>query len=161
MSISGVDKRSRESPDSTLKSEGKSLKTSENAVTPASKDSDEMRTADTTQSSNVTKRPKTSSEAKSLMQEVHLRMPAWKADKLLEASKAEQIDFTTLGETTGILFESQEVFREAVMYLENLRKDKDGKDHVDLDATEGSDSQSPQPNEQDASRNERSSDQKE
>ena len=95
---SGVDKRSRESPDSTLKPEGKSLKTSENAATPASKDSEEMPTADSTQSSNVTKRPKTVSEAKSLMQEVHLRMPAWKAEKLLEAYKTEQVDLAALGE---------------------------------------------------------------
>ena len=157
---SGVDKRSRESPDSTLKPEGKSLKTSENTATPASQDSEEMPTADSTQTSNVTKRPKTVSEAKSLMQEVHLRMPAWKAEKLLDAYKAEQVDFVALGETTGILFESQDVFKEAVMHLESLRKDKDEKDDVDLDATKESDSQSTQPKDHDKSRSERSNNQK-
>ena len=48
--------------------------------------------------------------------------------KLLEAYKAENVDLVALGETTGILFESQEVFKEAVMYLENLRKDENAKD---------------------------------
>jgi len=138
----GVDKRSRESPDSTLKPEGKSLKTSENATTPVSKDAEEMLTADDAKSSNVTKRPRTVSEAKSLMQEVHLRMPAWKADKLLEARKTEQVDLEALGEATGILFESQDVFNEAVMHLENLRKEKDGKDDVDSDASDTQSSQS-------------------
>ena len=38
---SGTDKRSRESPDSTLKPEGKSLKTSEKAATPANQNSEE------------------------------------------------------------------------------------------------------------------------
>ena len=108
----------------------------------------------------MTKRPKTVSEAKSLMQEVHLRMPAWKAVKLLEAYKAEQVDFVALGETTGILFESQDVFKEAVMYLESLRKGEDEKDDVDLDATKESDSQSTQLKDQGTSRNERSNDQK-
>ena len=42
---SGTDKRSRESPDSTLKPEGKSLKTSEKAATPANQNSEEVPTA--------------------------------------------------------------------------------------------------------------------
>ena len=157
---SGVDKRSRESPDSTLKPEEKSLKTSENATPPVTKDTEEMPTADDTKSSNVTKWPKTVSEAKSLMREVHQRMPAWKADKLLEAHKTEQVDLAALGEATGILFESQEVFNEAVMYLESLRKEKDGKDDADLGTPKASDSQSSQSKDQDKNENKRSNDPK-
>ena len=52
-----------------------------------------------------------------------------------QAYKAEQVDLVALGETTGILFESQDVFKEAVMYLESLRKDENAKNDVDLDAT--------------------------
>ena len=78
---SGSDKRSRESPDSTLKPEGKLLKTSETASVTAAMDT-EASTAEGAKPSNVTKRPKTVLEAKSLMWEVHQRMPAWKADKI-------------------------------------------------------------------------------
>ena len=153
---SGVDKRSRESPDSTLKPEGKSLKISENATTPVTKDTEEMPTVDDKKSSNVTKWPKTVSEAKSLMREVHQRMPAWKADRLLEAHKTEQVHLAALGEATGILFESQDMFNEAVMHLERLRKEKDGEDDVDLGANKASDSQSSQSKDQDKSENKRS-----
>ena len=81
---SGTDKRSRESPDSTLKPEGKSLKTSEPNTVQTTMDTDDVSTAESVKPSNVTKRPKTVSEVESLMQEVHSRMPAWKADKILE-----------------------------------------------------------------------------
>ena len=43
---SGVDKRSRESPDSTLKPEGKSLKMSETTTAPTTTDADEKSTVD-------------------------------------------------------------------------------------------------------------------
>ena len=157
---SGTDKRSRESPDSTLKPEGKSLKTSEKGATPANQNSEEVSTADGAQMSNVTKRPKTVPEAKSLMQEVHLRHPAWKAVKLLEAYKSENADLVALGEATGILFESQDVFKEAVGYLENLRKDEPEKEDADLGATDESDSHSTQPAEQEVSQNDQSNDRK-
>ena len=97
---SGADKRSRESPDSTLKPEGKSLRTSETTTAPTTMDTDEMSTADNVKPSNVTKRPKSISEAKSLMREVHKRMPAWKAEKLLETRKVDQVDLAALGEAT-------------------------------------------------------------
>ena len=114
---SGADKRSRESPDSTLKPEEKSLKTSENTATPASQDPDEMPTADSTRTSNVTKRPKTVSEAKSLMQEVHLRMPAWKAVKLLEAYKAAAkfVDFVNEGLGMGVRNWQEFAVRDAIV----------------------------------------------
>ena len=78
---SGVDKRSRESPDSTLKPEGKSLKTSEATPNVAATDTVEVQMTDNAKPSTMTKRPTTIPEAKSLMWEVHHRMPAWKAEK--------------------------------------------------------------------------------
>ena len=121
---SGTDKRSRESPDSTLKPEGKSLKTSETASVTTATDTDKVSTAEGAKPSNVTKRPKTVPEAKSLMWEVHQRMPAWKADKLLEFQKADQVDLAAVGEATGILFESKEMLDEAVLHLDKIRKEK-------------------------------------
>ena len=139
---SGTDKRSRESPDSTLKPEGKSLKTSEATTVQTTTDTDEMSTAESVKPSNVTKRPKTVSEVKSLMQEVHSRMPAWKADKILETRKANQVDLAALGEATGILFESQDMLRKAVLYLDRLRKKKTNEEDADLDASGTSDTHS-------------------
>ena len=157
----GTDKRSRESPDSTLKPEGKSLKTSETATVPTTTDTDEMSTADSAKPSNVTKRPKTISEAKSLMREVHQRMPAWKAEKLLETCKVDQVDLAALGEATGILFASQDMLKEAVLHLVRIRKGKGGKEDADLDAPETSDTHSSESQDQDESEDKRSDDQKE
>ena len=158
---SGADKRSRESPDSTLKPEGKSLKTSETATAPTTTDTDEMSTAGDVKPSNVTKRPKTVSEAKSLMREVHKRMPAWKAEKLLETRKVDQVDLAALGEATGILFESLDMLREAVSHLDRIRNEKVGNEEADLDAPETSDSQPSESKDQDKSESKRSDDQKE
>ena len=72
----------------------------------------------------MTKRPTTVPEAKSLMWEVHHRMPAWKAEKLIESLKSEEGDLAALGEVTGILFESKEMWCDAVQYLEKIRKDE-------------------------------------
>ena len=83
----GTDKRSRESPDSTLKPEGKSLKKSESTTVQTTMDTDEVSPAESAKPSNVTKRPKTVSEVESLMQEVHSRMPAWKAMRYLRLAR--------------------------------------------------------------------------
>ena len=40
-------------------------------------------------------------------------MPAWKAVKILETSKANHVDLAALGEATGILFESQDMLSKA------------------------------------------------
>ena len=100
---SGVDKRSRESPDSTRKPEGKSLKTSETTTAATATDTVEVSTAGSMKPSNVTKRPKTVPKAKSLMWEVHHRMPAWKATKLIEFHKTDQADLAALGRGNGNL----------------------------------------------------------
>ena len=156
---SGTDKRSRESPDSTLKPEGKSLKTSETSTVQTTTDTDELSTAESVKPSNVTKRPKTVSEVESLMQEVHSRMPAWKADKILETSKANQVDLAALGEATGILFESQDMLSKAVLYLGRLRKKRTNEKDADLDASGASDSHTSESQNQDKGEDSRSDDQ--
>ena len=123
-----VDKRSRESPDSTLKPEGKSLKTSETATAATATDTVEVSASGNMKPSNVNRKPKTIPEAKYLMWEVHQRMPAWKADKLIEFYKTDQVDLAALGEATGILFDSKEMLSEAVQCLERIRNEKDGKE---------------------------------
>ena len=155
---SGVDKRSSESPDSTLKPEGKSLKTPETASATTATDTNEVSTGGSMKPSNVTKRPKTVPEVKSLMWEVHHRMPAWKADKLLEFHKTDQVDLAALGEATGILFESKEMLNEAVLHLDKIRKAKDGKEDADLGVPEESDPHSSQSCDQDMSNDKRSDD---
>ena len=83
---------------------------------------------------------------------------AWKAAKLLEYHKAEQVDLAALGEATGILFESMEMLNEAVLHLDRIRK---GKEDADLGVPKASDSHSPQSRDQDMSDDKRSDDQKE
>ena len=128
---SGVDKRSRESPDSTLKPEGKSLKTSEATSNVAATDADEAQMTENAKPSTMTRRPSTIPEAKSIMWEVHNRMPAWKAEKLIESLKSEDVNLVALGEATRILFESKEMWCDAVQYLEKIRKEKSKKGDAD------------------------------
>ena len=158
---SGVDKRSRESPDSTLKPEGKSLKTSETTTAPTTTDTNEKSTADSAKQSSMIRRPKTVSEAKSLMREVHNRMPSWKAEKLLETCKVKQVDLAALGDATGIFFESQDMLKEAVLHLDRIRKGEAEEEDADLDASEASDTHSSESKDQDEGENTRSDDQKE
>ena len=97
----------------------------------------------------MTKRPKTVPEAKSLMWEVHHRMPAWKADKLIEFHKTDQVDLAALGEATGILFESKDMMSEAVQCLERIRNEKDDeKKMLMLDEPKASDPHSSQSDDQ-------------
>ena len=99
----------------------------------------------------MTKRPKTIPEAKFLMWEVHQRMPAWKADKLIEFYKTDQADLAVLGEATGIQFESKEMLSEAVQCLERIRNEKDGKDDANVGVPKASDPHSSQSDEQELS----------
>ena len=88
-------------------------------------------------------------------------MPAWKAEKLLETRKVDQVDLAALGEATGILFESLDMLREAVSHLDRIRNEKVGNEEADLDAPETSDSQPSESKDQDKSEGKRSDDQKE
>ena len=97
-------------------------------------------------------------EVESLMWEVHHRMPAWKADKLIEFHKADQADLVALGEATGILFESRDMLHEVVQCLERIRKEKDGKEDDDSKVPKESDTHSSHSNDQDMSDDKRSDD---
>ena len=66
-------------------------------------------------------------------------MPAWKAEKLIASNKSDQVDLDGLGEATGILFETRELLRDAVQYLESLREKKTEGD-VGSDARDPTDS---------------------
>ena len=156
---SGADKRSRESPDSTLKPEGKSLKISETTTASTTMDSDEKPTSVSTKPASMTRRPKTISEAKSLMRAVHERMPSWKAEKLLESCEA-RMDLATLGDATGIFFESHDMLKAAVLHLERIRIGRAEEENADLDASEASDTHSSKPKDEGESENTRSDDQK-
>ena len=90
-------------------------------------------------------------EAKYLMWEVHQRMPAWKAVKLIESNKDDQVDLAALGEATGILFDSREMLSEAVQCLERIRKEKDGKEDDKSGVHQSSDPPSAQDDEQEVS----------
>ena len=102
-----ADRRSRESPDSTLKPEGKSLKTSEVATatattaTSACAVDDGVPDTSNPRAPTIRWKPKTIPEARSLMWEVHQRMAAWKSDKLIESVKTEHVDLAALAEATG------------------------------------------------------------
>ena len=156
----GLTKGRGESPDSTLKPEGKSLKTSESTTVQTTMDTDEVSTAESVKPSNVTKRPKTVSEVESLMQEVHSRMPAWKATKILETREASQVDLAALGEVTGILFESRDMLNKAIQCLDKLREKKTNEEDTDLDESETSDSHSSESQNADKGEDGRSNDQK-
>ena len=106
--------------------------------------------AGNTKPSNVNKRPKSIPEAKFLMWEVHQRIPAWKAVKLIESNKDDQVDLAALGEATGILFDSREMLSEAVQCLERIRE-QDGKKDDKSGARRTSDSPSVHEDDQEVS----------
>ena len=124
------------------------MKTSESATAATATDTTEVSTVESTKPSNVRRKPKTIPEAKYLMWEVHQRMPAWKADKLIESNKADQVDLLALGEATRILFDSKEMLNEAAQCLERIRNEKDGKEDDKSGAQKSSDPHSSQLNEQ-------------
>ena len=125
------------------------MKTSETAAATTDSDTVEVSATENVKPSNVTKKPETIPEAKMLMWEVHQRMPAWKASKLIEFYNNDQDDLAALGEATGILFESKEMMSEAVQCLERIRKESDGKKNDDSGVPKASGSHSSQLSQQD------------
>ena len=108
--------------------------------------------------SSVNRRPKTIPEAKFLMWEVHQRMPAWKANKLIESNKTDQVDLAALGEATGILFDTRKMLSEAVQCLERIRNEEDNKGGDMSGPQKSSDPHSSPDEEQDMSDDEGSDD---
>ena len=120
-----VDKRSRESLDSTLKPEGKSLKTSgvasaATAESGVSSESAAVKCTTNEDSKDVPEPPiirwkvAEIAETRQLMWQLHHRMPAWKLKAYTEALQVRPIDLTALAETTGVQFASAELVEVAV-----------------------------------------------
>ena len=112
-----ADKRSRESPDSTLKPEGKSLKTSGVATaTDAESVASCASAAALTAADNSNPVPPTIrwkvkeiSEIRPTMWRLQHRMPAWKLKACVDALQLRPIDLAALAETTGVQFASAEM----------------------------------------------------
>ena len=129
-----ADKRSRESPDSTLKPEGKSLKTSgvASATTAVSGvASASAAVASTTNEDNKDALDPPSirwkvaevAETRRLMWQLHHRMPAWKSKAYIEALQARPIDLAALAEATGVQFASAELVEVAIKCLDEITKE--------------------------------------
>ena len=114
-----ADKRSRESPDSTLKPEGKSLKTSAVATATSREDSVKSTSAvepalvgenddSKIETPNARWKAEDVDQAK-LMQHMHRRIPAWKMKVCTEALYADPIDLARVAEVTEIQFATVEL----------------------------------------------------
>ena len=114
---SPADKRSRESPDSTLKPEGKSLKTSgvaaatiEEPVVSGACAANVVATTegndDIPEAPTIRWKVNEIAETRLLMWQLHHRMPAWKLKACTEAMQVKPVDLATLAEATGIQFAS-------------------------------------------------------
>ena len=129
-----VDKRSRESPDSTLKPEGKSLKTSGvatatsaepdvscvcAAVPAATNEGD----TDVPEPPTVRWKVKENSEIRPLMWQLQHRMPAWKLKACVDALQVRPVDLAVLIETTGVQFASAELVEVTAKCLEEITKE--------------------------------------
>ena len=137
-----ADKRSRESPDTTLKPDGKSLKTSE-AASPslARQDASGSCAADTlmfdvsveqeatSKPPTIRRRANDASEARLLTRQMHRRclkrIPAWKFKMCVEALNARPIDHTRVTEVTEIQFASDELVDVAAQCLVDLAKESE------------------------------------
>ena len=145
-----ADKRSREAPDSTLKPEYKSLKTSGVAVA-----TDEESvvsgacvavTAEVDHSNSeaptIRWNVKEKSEVKQIMRRPRHSSPAWKLNVCLEAMKVRPIDLTLLAQATSVQFASAELVEMAANCLDEItkemEKDESRESHAtDEDPTQG------------------------
>ena len=131
-----ADKRSRESPDTTSKPDGKSLKTSEAASpSPARQDTSGSCAVDTlmfdesveqeaaSRPSTIRRRANDASEAGLLTRQMYKRIPAWKLKMCVEALNARPIDHTHITEVTDIQFASDELVDAAAQCLDDLAKE--------------------------------------
>ena len=151
-----ADKRSRESPDSTLKPEGKSLKTSgvASATTAESVVSKASAVASTT-NEDVGDAPEPSTirwkaadvaETRRLMWQLHHRMPAWKLKAFTDALQVRPIDLAAIAEITGVQFASAELIEAAIKCLDEIAKDSCSASGADAVAPSQSDNQTKEDN---------------
>ena len=125
---SSADKRSRESPDSTLKPEHKSLKTSGVAIATeeepivfgtsavTAKKADQSEIKPQTIRWNV----KEKHEVRPTMWRFHHSSPAWKLKICIDAMKDRPVDLSSLAQKTSVRFASEELVKMAVHCLEEI-----------------------------------------
>ena len=131
---SSADKRSRESPDSTLKPAGKLLKTS--GVATATSTKDVMSSSCATDSATfdgsndaapkaptIRWRAKDAAEAKQSVRQMHRRIPAWKLKLCAEVLNASPADLARIAEVTEIQFATVELVDVAAQCLIEIAKE--------------------------------------
>ena len=138
-----ADKRSRESPDSTLKPEHKSLKTSGVAV--ATNEEPVVSGGCVAIPAEVDRNPeapaicwkvKEESEVRQIMRRLHHRSPAWKLNVCLEAMKVRPIDLTILAQETNVQFASAELVEMAASCLDEITKELEKDESRESHATD-------------------------
>ena len=138
---SSADKRSRESPDSTLKPEGKSLKTSGPATASSTRHIASSSCATDNITPNVNEEQETTSKASTvrwkandapqarlLVRQMHRRIPAWKLKLCVEALNARPIDLVRIAEVIEIQFATEELFDVATQCLTEIAKEMESTD---------------------------------
>ena len=131
-----TDKRSRESPDSTLKPEHKSLKTSGVAVATEEKPIVFGASAITAtavdqydiEPQTIRWNVKEKSEVRPTMWRLHHSSPAWKLKICIDAMKVRPVDLSSLAQKTSVRFASDELVEMAASCLDEItaemRKDE-------------------------------------
>ena len=125
---SSVDKRSRESPDSTLKTEHKSLKTAGVAV--ATEEGSGAYVTCATSDKGDTQhgiKPQTirwsvmkKSDISPIMLRLYHNSPAWKLKTCIDAMKVRPVDLPSLAQATSVNFGSVDLVEEAAQCLERI-----------------------------------------
>ena len=125
---SSADRRSRESPDSTLKPEHKLLKTSgvavateeepivfgTSAITATAVDQSEI------EPQTICWNVKEKTEVRPTMWRFHHSSPAWKLKICIDAMKDRPVDLSSLAQKTSVMFASAELVEMAVHCLEEI-----------------------------------------
>ena len=128
---SSADKRSRVSPDSTLKPQGESLKTSGVATATSTEGATPSVCAVDTATCDegndaapeiptIRWRAREVAETRVLMRQLQNRMPAWKLKTYIEALRTTPVDLARIGEATGIQFDTVELVKVAVQCLDEI-----------------------------------------
>ena len=137
-----ADKRSRESPDSTLKPEGKSLKTSGVAV--ATDEEPVVFSAcapiavavdhSSPEAPTIRWKVKEKSEIRQIMWRLHHSSPAWKLKVCINAMKVRPVDLATLAQETSVQFTSVELVEMAANCVDEITKEMEKDESKDSSA---------------------------
>ena len=123
-----ADKRSRDSPDSTLKPEHKSLKTSGVAVATNEEPITGGTSAVTASAASRSDIEPQTVRCRTTMWRFHHGTPAWKLKTCINAMKVRPLEMSSLAKETGVKFASVELVEMAVCCIEEItaeiKKDK-------------------------------------